>query len=260
MGKLEAVIFDWAGTTVDFGCFAPVQAFLEAFGSVGINPTLEEVRKPMGMLKRDHVRTMLSMDRIAEQWKQVHGRPWNEADVEEVYLKSEKGILDMVGNYAAPKPFVLDAVRELREMGIRIGSTTGYTDQMMEIVAPRAKELGYQPDVWFSPDSTGKVGRPYPYMIFRNMESLKVSATSKVIKVGDTVSDILEGKNAGILSVGIVEGSSVMGLSQEEFRGLTPEQYQEAYQKAESIYREAGADRVIANMKDLIGLIQKLEV
>lgn len=27
--KTEAVIFDWAGTTVDYGCFAPVQAFME---------------------------------------------------------------------------------------------------------------------------------------------------------------------------------------------------------------------------------------
>ena len=32
MKKIEAVIFDWAGTTVDFGSTAPVQAFIEAFG------------------------------------------------------------------------------------------------------------------------------------------------------------------------------------------------------------------------------------
>ena len=39
MAKIEAVIFDWAGTTVDFGCFAPVQAFVEAFKAEGIEPT-----------------------------------------------------------------------------------------------------------------------------------------------------------------------------------------------------------------------------
>lgn len=53
MGKIEAVIFDWAGTTVDFGCFAPVQAFVEVFKHFGIEPTMEEVRKPMGMLKKE---------------------------------------------------------------------------------------------------------------------------------------------------------------------------------------------------------------
>ena len=61
--KIEGIIFDWAGTTVDFGSFAPVQAFIEAFKEFGITPTVEEVRKPMGMLKIDHIRTMLSMER-----------------------------------------------------------------------------------------------------------------------------------------------------------------------------------------------------
>lgn len=36
MKKIECVIMDWAGTAVDYGCFAPVAAFLKAFGEVGI--------------------------------------------------------------------------------------------------------------------------------------------------------------------------------------------------------------------------------
>lgn len=64
MRRIEAVIFDWAGTTVDYGCFAPVQAFVEAFKSFGIEPTMEEVRKPMGMLKIDHIRTMMQMETV----------------------------------------------------------------------------------------------------------------------------------------------------------------------------------------------------
>ena len=38
-GRIEAVIFDWAGTTVDYGCFAPVEALRQAFREVGIDPT-----------------------------------------------------------------------------------------------------------------------------------------------------------------------------------------------------------------------------
>ena len=45
---IEAVIFDWAGTTVDYGCFAPVKAFMEAFAHYGVPVTMEETRKPMG--------------------------------------------------------------------------------------------------------------------------------------------------------------------------------------------------------------------
>ena len=212
--KFDGIIFDWAGTTVDYGCFAPVKAFIEAFEQFGITPTLEEVRKPMGMLKIDHVRTMLSMDRISGLWEEKQGRKWTEQDVQRVYELSESKILEIVHNYAEPKPYVVETVKKLREMGLKIGSTTGYTDEMMALVVPKAAELGYSPDCWFSPDSTNKKGRPYPYMIFRNMEKLELKDVSRVMKVGDTVSDILEGKNAGLVTVGILEGSSVMGLTQ----------------------------------------------
>ena len=38
-----------------------------------------------------------------------------------------------------------------------------------------------------------------------------------VVKVGDTVSDIREGRNAGVRSLGVLEGSSVMGMTQVAF-------------------------------------------
>lgn len=259
MGKIEAVIFDWAGTTVDFGCMAPVQAFKDAFMEAGIEPTLDEIRKPMGMLKRDHVKTMLSMSRIRNLWNERYGREWTEEDVDRVYLRSEQGILHIVENFAEPKPYVLEAVETLRSMGIKIGSTTGYTDEMMSIVVPKAKEQGYAPDTWFSPDSTEGLGRPYPYMIYKNLQTLRVSDVRNVIKAGDTVADIREGKQAGAISVGIVEGSSVMGLCQEEFDALTAEEYSRLSQKVQQVYLEAGADYVIPNMKGLVPLIRVIE-
>ncbi len=254
--KFDGIIFDWAGTTVDYGCFAPVKAFIEAFEQFGITPTLEEVRKPMGMLKIDHVRTMLSMDRISGLWEEKQGRKWTEQDVQRVYELSESKILEIVHNYAEPKPYVVETVKKLREMGLKIGSTTGYTDEMMALVVPKAAELGYSPDCWFSPDSTNKKGRPYPYMIFRNMEKLELKDVSRVMKVGDTVSDILEGKNAGLVTVGILEGSSVMGLTQEEYEALSPEEREAADKKAEQIYLEAGADYVVRDVRGVLDFIK----
>lgn len=253
--KFDGIIFDWAGTTVDYGCFAPVKAFIEAFEQYGIIPTLEEVGKLMGMLKIDHVRTMLSMDRISGLWEEKQGRKWTEEDVQKVYELSESKILEIVHNYAEPKPYVVETVNKLREMGLKIGSTTGYTDEMMALVVPKAAELGYAPDCWFSPDSTNKKGRPYPYMIFRNMEKLELKDVSRVMKVGDTVADILEGKNAGMVTVGILEGSSVMGLTQEEYEALTPKARGAADKKAEQTYLEAGADYVMKDIRGILDLI-----
>ena len=254
--KYEGIIFDWAGTTVDYGSFAPVQAFIEAFEAFGITPTLEEVRKPMGMLKIDHVRTMLSMERISALWEEKYGKAWTETDVKKIYELSEKKILEIVDQFAEPKPYVKETIEELRKMGLKIGSTTGYTDEMMEIVVPAAKEAGYEPDCWFSPDSVGKLGRPYPYMIFKNMQALKLKDVSKVMKVGDTVADIKEGKNAGMVSVGIVEGSSVMGLTEEEYNTL-PEEVKEAlYHKVAGTYYAAGADHVVRDIRDILHLVK----
>ena len=253
--KIDGVIFDWAGTTVDYGSFAPVQAFVEVFKHFGIEPTMEEVRKPMGMLKIDHIRTMLKMERITKCWQEKYGSVPADDDAQKLYSHFEEKLLSILDRFADPKPGVVKTVQALRERGIAIGSTTGYNDKMMEIVAPLAAKNGYEPDCMVTPDSVGGMGRPYPYMIFRNMEALKLPDVHRVIKVGDTISDIKEGKQAGVISVGVIVGSSQMGLTQEEYEALSPEEKQEKCEKVKEEFLEAGADHVILNMEDLLNLI-----
>ena len=253
--RFDAVIFDWAGTTVDYGCFAPVQAFAEVFKHYGIEPTTEEVRKPMGMLKRDHIQTMLSMERIANLWKDKYGREWNQQDVDNLYGLFEEKLMAILDKFAEVKPYVIETVTELKRRGIRIGSTTGYTDKMMAIVVPKAKENGYTPDAWFSPDSVGHMGRPYPYMIYRNMETFKVSSADRVLKVGDTISDIREGKNAGVYTVGVIEGSSEMALTLTEYESLDENEKTKKIDEVKNKFLEAGADAVILNMSELVALL-----
>ena len=100
--KIEAVIFDWAGTTVDFGSFAPVQAFIHAFEQFGITPTIAEVREPMGMLKWNHIETMMKMPLIAQAWEQQHGSQWTKVDVDAVYQARETAILEILHDVATP--------------------------------------------------------------------------------------------------------------------------------------------------------------
>lgn len=252
---IEAVIFDWAGTTVDYGCFAPVQAFIEAFKEFGITPTEEEVRKPMGMLKHDHIETMMNMERIHNEWIRIHGKDFTAEDVDKVYEASEAGIFKILKDFAEPKPFVLETIEKLRQAGIKIGSTTGYTDDMMAIVVPKAAENGYTPDCWFSPNSVENLGRPYPYMIFKNMEKLKVISVKNVVKVGDTVSDIKEGLAAGVTTVGVIEGSSIMGLSKETYEALAPEEQEKECRRVAQVYKETGADHIIRNMSELTTIL-----
>ena len=253
--KWEAVIFDWAGTTVDYGCFAPVQTFVEVFKEFGVEPTMEETRKPMGMLKWDHIKTMLGMNRIHREFVQIHGREPEDSDVDAMHDLFLDKLMKVLDQFAEPKEHVLETVEKLRRAGIRIGSTTGYTDEMMAIVTRDAKKAGYEPDCLFTPDSTGHVGRPYPYMIFRNMEALKVTSVNAVMKVGDTISDILEAKNAGVTAVGIVEGSSELGLTKAEWEELSADERRAKADEVERRYREAGADYVIADIRGVAALV-----
>lgn len=254
----KAVIFDWAGTTVDYGCFAPVQVFIEVFKHEGVEPTMEETRAPMGMLKIDHIRTMLHMERIEAEWTRVHGAAPVENDVQRMYALYEEKLLSILHNFATPKPHVLEAVAELRAAGAKIGSTTGYTTTMMGIVAPAAAAQGYAPDAVVTPDDVNGHGRPYPYMVFRNMELLGVGSVSEVAKVGDTVSDVKEGKAAGVFTVAVVEGSSEMSMAQDEFEALSAEEREAACARVGQRFFAAGADAVIRTMAELPALLRQV--
>ena len=256
MNKIEGVIFDWAGTTVDFGCFAPVNVFLRLFHDAGVDVTMAEARAPMGMLKRDHIRTMLEMPRIKEIWQERNKRPVQEEDVEALYAGFEPMLLESLSQFTEPLPSVVETVGRLREKGLKIGSTTGYTDSMLRIVLAGAKKKGYEPDFWVTPDSTGSYGRPYPYMIFRNIEALRLPSPWTVVKVGDTAADIQEGCNAGVWSVGVIVGSSQMGLSQSEFDDLEQDEQLAVIKVAEHAFLDAGADFTVKTMADLPVMIE----
>ncbi len=256
---VEAVIFDWAGTTVDYGSFSPIYAFEKTFQAYGLKPTMDEIRQPMGMLKIDHIRTMLHMQRLESIWQAKSGRIANEADVNELYALFQVEIFKVLGEYSVMKPYGLETIAKLRQQGIKIGSTTGYTTEMMEVVTKRAQAQGYEPDCWVAPDMVNCKGRPYPYMIFRNLEHLGVSCVQNVVKIGDTVSDIVEGKNAGVKTVGIIEGSSIMGLKQADFESLTEEEKSVKCQAVQKVYEEAGADYTIRHLGELPALVEKIE-
>lgn len=255
---VKAVVFDWAGTTVDFGCFAPVNVFIEVFKEKGIDVTMDEAREPMGMLKWDHIKAMLSMERIGKLWKNKFGREFTDKDVDDLFANFEPLLLESLNYYSNPIPGVIDIAEDLRTSGIKIGSTTGYNDKMMDIVRVGAKKSGYEADYIVTPDSTNNVGRPYPFMIFKNMENFKINKTWEVVKVGDTIADIKEGINAGVWSIGKTIGSSQIGLSEEEFSKLSNEEKQSLMKKARSEFIAAGADFVIDDIVELKELIKDI--
>ena len=252
---IRAIVLDWAGTTVDYGCFAPVDAFIAAFAHFGIVPTMEETRAPMGMQKWAHIEQMLSGERLGALWREKHGRAHTQHDIDDIYRQFEPALFAVLSSHAEPLPGVLETIAKIREMGIAIGSTTGYTQAMMDVVVPLAKAKGYAPDCIVCPDDTHGIGRPHPYMLWRNLEKLGVRSIHEALKIGDTAADILEGKNAGCLSVGVLKGSSMLGLTEAELSAMRPAEAQALFDIARKNYHAVGADYVIDSITDLPDLI-----
>lgn len=120
--RLEAVIFDWAGTLVDFGSFAPTKVFVDAFAEFGMDVTLEQARGPMGVGKWDHIRALCDEPAIANQYQARFGRLPTDDDVTAIYERFLPMQLDKVAQYSAAIPGAAELLRALRQRGLKIGS------------------------------------------------------------------------------------------------------------------------------------------
>lgn len=255
--RLRAVILDWAGTAVDFGCRGPTAVFLSAFERFGVAVTASEARRFMGLAKKDHIRAMAALPRVAEAWRTVHGRRPAESDVEALYAATEPLMVAAVRRHAEPIPGLLEFVEALRQRGIKVGSSTGYTRPMMEALVPEAAAAGYRPDAVVC-SSDVPAGRPYPYMCYLNALKLEVCPLWAMIKIGDTEIDIEEGLNAGMWTVGVTRSGNLVGLSAEELEGLAPAAREPLIREAERALRAAGAHDVVAGVWEALPAVEAI--
>ncbi len=246
-GPVKALVLDWAGTAVDYGCIGPVAVFLEVFKRRGVEPSIEEARTPMGLMKKDHIRAMCAMPELAARWAAVHGKAPNEADVDAMYQDTEPLMVDCIKDHAELIPGLLEAVAHFRDMGIRIGSSTGYTGPMMDVLRPEAARQGYEPDaVYCSTDVPA--GRPFPWMCYRNAMDLGVYPMEAMVKVGDTISDVQEGLNAGMWTVGLSKSGNELGLPLDEVETLATAELTARLCVIEDRLLEAGAHYVVEDI------------
>ena len=241
MARVTAVIFDWAGTTVDHGSLAPVRTLQRLFAARGMEITDEEARRDMGVHKKDHIRAILRMKRAATPAE------FEVADLFAAFIPMQ---MECLARYSDLIPGVVEIASQLRARGIRIGSTTGYTRPMLDLLLANAAAQGYTPDCALCPDDAG-AGRPWPWMCYLNAIRLQTVPMHTMINVGDTVSDIEEGLNAGMWTVGIARTGNMIGLTAAEFAALPVSEQSARLDAAHARLREAGAHYVIDGVGNL---------
>lgn len=258
-GPIKLVVFDWAGTTVDYGCFAPVRPFVDAFTAAGVAISVAEARGPMGMHKKDHVRTLGQDAAIGERWRAKHGRAFDESDVERLYamlLTPEVAAgITAASQVIAGIPAL---AADLRRRGIKIGGTTGYFRQAAEPVYQSAAREGYAPDCNICVDDV-PAGRPAPWGMFKIMQTLDVYPPAAVIKIGDTLPDIGEGLNAGVWTVGVTRTGSDLGLTEAETNALPADELRHRTDVIGRRLLDAGAHFVLDSATQLVELLPEIE-
>jgi phosphonoacetaldehyde hydrolase len=252
--QIRAVILDWSGTTVDYGSRAPALAFVEVFRRRGIEITVEEARGPMGRAKREHLVALVGLPRIAKLWRERFSRGPSDADVQAIYDDFLPFLKRTLASHTAVIPGVAEAIAECRSRGLKIGSTTGYSRELMDVVIPLAVQAGYAPDVVVCSDEVA-VARPAPWMNFRAAEALGVYPMSAILIVDDTPVGIEAAKHAGGIAVAVTQTGNAVGLSESEVAALAPQELKRKLHETEEMFRAAGADIVIKSVAELPALL-----
>jgi len=257
-GSVQACIFDWAGTVCDSGVFAPVLTFQQLFQQEGVPITIEEVRKPMGVHKRIHIQRICELAEVQQRWRQKHGKLPTNDDAERIYSKSLEATLHLLpanSNMIKGVPATISKLRQ--KYGIKIGSSTGYTSEIMDILKVQASKQGYTPDSYVTSDQV-VAGRPGPSMIFQNMINLNVYPAQAVVKVDDTTGGIEAGLMAGCWTVGISKTGNYVGMTEDQMEKADPVSLQSKIKNAEQILYKAGAHFVIETTNDLPAVIEQI--
>lgn len=256
--RISAVMLDWAGTVVDHGSLAPVLALQTLFSNHGIPLSTEKVRKDMGLLKRDHIQAILQLSDVRAAWAKQFGLEPTVEDVDELYAEFGPLQMEIITKHSQVIDGVAETVARWKARGIRIGSTTGYTRAMLAPVIAQARSQGYCPDSSVCPDEVG-AGRPAPWMLFHNAQLLDVYPLSRCVKIGDTVSDIEEGRNAGMWTIGLSRTGNMVGLDAATFTALPESQKQRLVMQAEETLRSSGADYVAEDLSSCEPILQEIE-
>lgn len=257
-GRLKAILLDWAGTTMDYGCYAPAVVFVQVYERKGVPISMNEARAPMGAHKKVHIRKISQQDAVRERWQQVHGRAPNEDDVEAMFQDFVPLQMNVLAGYADLIPGTLDAVNEFRGRGLKIGSTTGYTREMMDLLQNEAAKRGYIPDSTVCAADVPE-GRPAPYMCLQNMLNLQVYPPEAIVKVDDTLPGIEEGLNAGMWTIGLAKTGNEIGLNAQEIGQLPPDELNAKLQRAYTRMAQCGAHYVVDGIWDVPAVLDDID-
>ncbi len=256
---IRAVIFDWAGTLVDYGSQAPVFSMKDAFEQLNFHIDESQIRRDLGLTYRLHIKKLLLELVDWETDTSYYTSKRMEHMIEQIHAYFLQRMAQHSATISEPKTDLENVISFLREEGIRFATTCGYPKPLLAKLLAGTTKFGFNPKVNITPEDTRGVGQPAPAMIKKAMKKLRVRNPRSVVKVGDSLNDIREGKAAGVITIGVVDGSNLIGLSQEDFEHLSFAKQNSLRNQALQQFKAAGADYVVNNLKELTQIIKHID-
>lgn len=257
-GPLRAVILDWAGTIVDYGSCAPAGVFVEVFRKHGVEITVAEARVPMGAEKRAHIAALLAEPDIALRWQHEHERSYTDADINAIYSDFIPMQIECLPQSADLIPGTMEAVAAFRRRGLKVGTTTGYNREMLDVLLAEARQRGLEPDASVAADEVPE-GRPSPWMALTAAMRMNTYPIEACIKVGDTVPDILEGLNAGMWTIAVAKTGNELGINEAQAAALHDTELEPLLNRAYDRLYRAGAHFVVDSIADVPPVLDEIE-
>jgi phosphonoacetaldehyde hydrolase len=262
-GPIKCAILDWSGTLSDAGVLAPAVVFVDVFKKFGIKITMEEARIPMGLRKDLHIGALLKMSTVREQWKKLFGEYPNKDDTDDTTTEIFKKFIPMqlacLNMYGEIIPGADIMTQQLRNSGVKLGLTTGFTKEMSDVLRIEAEKQGVILDTTVAGDEVECGARPYPSMLYKNLDRLGIERIQSVVKVDDTVSGIGEAINAGCWSVGVCRWSNYTNYdSLTHLKSASEIEVSRRSLKAREILNKSGAHYVIEDINELQEVIDDI--
>jgi phosphonatase-like hydrolase len=204
--RIGGILFDLIGTTVqekdpDF----VVNCFRNAFEEFGVEVTNSAITNNRGKDKMEMINLALAQGRYPATLGPT------------VFESFKRNMNNGIHNFAASEG-VNEAFNRLRLLGVKVGLGSGLSRDLFDKII---KNLNWHVQHFDYIGLSAEVVRPRPYpdMILDMIRAISLADKSKFLKVGDTIADIEEGKNAGVRSIAVLSGTQ----SDAELIGANPD-------------------------------------
>lgn len=205
--KIEAILFDMIGTTVEERTpNTIITCFEKAFQQYGIDNTATGIKAHRGKDKMEMIRIILEESNYSLSLSKS------------IYDAFKNNVRENVASFVTCEG-VPNILRTLRKQKIKIGLGSGLPRDLFEIIFSHLHWDKVDFDYIGISEEIGEA-RPHPAMIFDMMFSLGLNDKKAFLKVGDTVADIEEGKNAGVVTAAVLSGTqneALIRLAEPDF-------------------------------------------